>query len=100
MVGLVGKVSPSLIPMKYTAAPGGDGVGPPTWLYAAPARIREPNVGARIEARTLEIMTLDTMALEIMTLDIMALFPVVDCTMAVPDVGCGKDIPLTRDVNP
>jgi hypothetical protein len=45
-------------------------------------------------------MTLDIMALEIMTLDIMALFPVVDCTMAVPDVGCGKDIPLTRDVNP
>jgi hypothetical protein len=32
MTGFVGKVLPSFNPMKYTAAPGGEGVGPPAWL--------------------------------------------------------------------
>jgi hypothetical protein len=35
MVDLVGNVSPSFKPTKYTAAPGADGVGPPVWPIAA-----------------------------------------------------------------
>src|ERR1700686_623067 len=84
MVALVGKVSPSLSPMKYTVAPGGDGVGPP-WLLAAPATNREPNIGTTIKARIL---------------DIMAFFPVVECTIAAPKEASREDILLPCDVNP
>jgi hypothetical protein len=36
--------------MKYTAAPGGDGVGPPVWAKAASHSVRRPKNGTSIEA--------------------------------------------------
>jgi hypothetical protein len=44
--------------MKYSAAPAGDGVGPPVWDSAALQSIREPKNRTRIDVRILWIIAI------------------------------------------